>query len=144
MKKNETEILEFINNLKGYQGYIQMSDKPISDIWQNFSDISFVPSSGFVYEAHFCNGVESIAIKQINDTWLVSKTSLSEVENKETDIQIYHAINGLKVNMAQIWEIEEDLLCELERDEKGKTIKGFDVLKLKKVVFVGFTKGDNQ
>jgi hypothetical protein len=30
MKKNETEILEFINNLKAYQGYIQMSDKPIN------------------------------------------------------------------------------------------------------------------
>lgn len=127
MKKNQTEIIDYINTLKGYQGYIQMSDKPISDIWQSFSDISFAPTSGFVYEAHFFNGTDSIAIKQINESWLVSTTPLSEVKNIETDIQTYHAIGGLKVTMAQIWEEESDPLCE-----------NMPVMKLKKVVFAGF------
>jgi len=35
--------------------------------------------------------------------------------------------------MAQIWEPENDKLCE-----------NMPVMKLKKVVFAGFTKGDNQ
>ncbi len=136
MKKNETEILEFINNLKGYQGYIQMSDKPITDIWQNFSDISFTPTNGFVYEAHFCNYTESIAIKQINDTWLVSKTDISQQleakkQDKEyPDIQTYHTIHGHKVNMGQIWEEVDDEFCE-----------NMKVLKLQKVVFAGFKGG---
>lgn len=133
MKKNQKEVLSFINDLKGYQGYIQMSDKPISDIWQSFSDITFSSSRGFVYEAHFFNGAESIAIKQINDGWLIATTPLSEVKNEKSDIQTYHAINGLKVKMAQIWEEENDPLCE-----------NMKVNKLKKVVFVGFIKGDEK
>jgi len=132
MKMNQSQILEFINTLKGYQGYIQMSDKPISDIWKTFSDISFAPKSGFVYEAHFCNGVESIAIKQINDTWLVSTTNISKITDSD-DTQSYHTIHGHKVKMAQIWEPENDKLCE-----------NMPVMKLKKVVFARFTKGDNQ
>lgn len=132
-------IIDYINNLKGYQGYIQMSDKPISDIWENFSDISFTPSSGFVYEAYFFNGIDSISIKQINDGWLVSKTNISkQLEAKKQDknyedIQTYHAINGLKVKMVQIWESENDSFCE-----------NTPVLKLKKVVFAGFVKGDDK
>ncbi|MCI0501436.1 MAG: TIGR04423 family type III CRISPR-associated protein [Epsilonproteobacteria bacterium] len=129
MKMNQTEIIHYINTLKGYQGYIQMSDNPIGDIWQNFSDISFAPESGFVYEAHFWNGVDSVAIKQINDSWLVD-------ENKNvslTDTQVYQAKGGLKVTMAQIWESENDPLCE-----------NMPVLKLKKVVFAGFTKGESK
>lgn len=128
MKMNQTEILQFINNLKGYQGYIQMSDERITDIWEDFSDISFSPQSGFVYEAHFFNGTDSIAIRQINDSWYVDENPNIPL----TDTQIYQAKNRLKVKMAQIWEKENDPLCE-----------NMPVLKLKKVVFAGF-KGDNQ
>lgn len=131
MKKNKTEILEFINNLKSYQGYIQMSDRRITDIWEDFSDISFSPQSGFIYEAHFFNGTDSIAIRQINDGWYVDKNPNIPL----TDTQIYQAKNGLKVKMAQIWEEENDPLCE-----------NMPVLKLKKVVFAGFepTKGESK
>lgn len=133
MKMNETEIIEYINTLKGVQGYIQMSDKPISDIWQNSSDITnFVPQSGFVYEAHFWNESEkkSISIKQINSDWLVSEVSNVPL----TDSQIYHAINNLKVKMAQIWK----------DDESDENCDGKNVKKLKKVVFAGFAKGEKQ
>jgi CRISPR type III-associated protein (TIGR04423 family) len=40
-------------------------------------------------------------------------------------------IDTLKVKMAQVWEKEADALCE-----------GMDVMKLKKVVFAGFEKGE--
>lgn len=126
-KYTQQGIIDFINTLKSYQGYVQMSDRRITDIWAEHSDINLVVKSGFVYEAHFCNGTESIAIKQINSDWLVSKTDISNVV--ESDKQTYHAINGLKVKMAQIWEPEVDPLCE-----------NMKVLKLKKVVFAGFEK----
>lgn len=136
MKKNQTEILSYINSLKGYQGYIQMSDKSTIDVWCDFGDISFAPESGFVYEAHFFNGTDSIAIRQINDCWLVSTTDISKqleekAKNKDwPDIQTCHAIGDLQVKMAQIWESVEDEFCE-----------GMKVLKLKKVVFAGFVNG---
>ena len=126
-KYTQQGIIDFINTLKGYQGYVQMSDRRITDIWVEYSDINLVVESGFIYEAHFCSGAESIAIKQINSDWLVSKTDISNVV--ESDKQTYYAINGLKVKMAQIWEPEVDPLCE-----------NMKVLKLKKVVFAGFEK----
>jgi hypothetical protein len=33
MKKSHTEIIEYINALKGYQGYVQFSDRRIEDIF---------------------------------------------------------------------------------------------------------------
>lgn len=128
MKKNETEIIEYINTLKGCEGYIQMSDAPIKDIWTTPSTITFIPQSGFIYEAHFFNGKDSIAIRQMNDAWYVDETK----DVPLTDTQIYYAKQSLKVRMAQIWEEEDDLLCE-----------NMPVLKLEKVVFAGFA-GDKQ
>ncbi len=126
MKKNETEVINYINGLKGYQGYIQMSDNAIKDIWHNFSDINFTPKSGFVYEAHFFNGKDSIAIRQINNEWIVD-----EVENVPMDnVQVFEGKHNIKVKMAQVWEETKDELCE-----------NMPVQKLKKVVFAGFEGG---
>ncbi len=130
MKKYESkngivEIVEYVNTLDTYQGYIQMSDKPICCIFKDFGKIELKPTSGFIYEAHFYSKSEnkSIAIRQINESWYVAET-----ENiKLTDIQTYIGIDKLKVKMAQIWEEEEDKLCE-----------NMKVKKLQKVVFVGF------
>lgn len=129
MKKNETEIIEYINTLKGYEGYIQMSNAPIKDIWTTPSTITFSPQSGFIYEAHFFNGKDSISIRQINDAWYVDETK----DVPLTDTRIYFAKQSLKVRMAQIWEEDNDLLCE-----------NMPVLKLKKVVFAGFENGGKQ
>lgn len=129
MKKED--IVKTINEkYRDYEGYIQFSHRPIDkekDIFHSGRKVEISDEGGFVYEAHFFNGAESISIKQINDGWLVATTPFSEVKNKETDIQTYHAINGLKVKMAQIWEEENDPLCE-----------NMKVNKLKKVVFAGF------
>ena len=130
MKKNKEELLEYINSLKGYEGYVQFSNRPIEDIWTQKSDINIEEKGGFVYEAHFSNGTESISIKQVNEIWFVSKTGISNV--KKEDIQVFHALKK-NVKMAQIWVNEVDTLCE-----------DMNVKKLKKVVFVGFVEGESK
>jgi CRISPR type III-associated protein (TIGR04423 family) len=129
------QIIEYINNLQNYQGYVQFSDEKIRecDIFKKFQDIKLTPTDGFIYEAHFCNDKESVSIKQINNSWLVSKTDISNISSSDmqefiTDIEKFN----YKVKMAQIWEEVEDELCE-----------NMKVKKLKKVVFAGF-EGDKK
>lgn len=136
--KTKQAIIDYINTLQGHEGYVQFSHRPIDKDKDIFYDGKALHVSddedGFVYEAHFCNALSSISIKQINDTWLVSKTKISNVpsEDKKTYIT---AIKGLEyhVKMAQIWEEVEDELCARMK-----------VKKLKKVVFAGFKKGDEK
>jgi len=128
MKKNRIEIIEYINTLTGYEGYVQFSHRPI-DIEKDVfirKDAKIEDEAGFVYEAHFTNEKESIAVRQINDVWLVSSTN---IENVETET--FHALGDLKVKMAQVWGNESDVLCE-----------NMNVMKLQKVVFAGFAKGE--
>lgn len=124
MKKNRVEIIEYINGLKGYEGYVQFSHRAINleiDVFIG-KDPKVEDEKGFIYEAHFCNGVESIMIRQVNADWMVSKTDISKAE-----LETFHGIDNLKVKMAQIWKSEADDLCE-----------GMEVMKLEKVVFAGF------
>jgi CRISPR type III-associated protein (TIGR04423 family) len=130
----EKEILiKDINELQGYQGYVQFSHRPIEKSKDIFLDNNpqIEDEEGFIYEAHFCNGKESIAIRQINDGWFLSKTDISNIDKNDmqefiTDISDFN----YKVKMAQIWEEVEDELCE-----------NMPVKKLKKVVFAGFVNG---
>ena len=129
MRKNRTEVIEYINELKEYEGYIQFSHRPIDlerDLFPRTEDIVPETKQSFVYEAHFCKGTTSVMIRQVNDAWLVSETDISLAE-----FETFHGIAGLKVKMAQIWEAKADELCE-----------GMEVMKLKKVVFAGFEKGE--
>ena len=129
MRKNRTEVIEYINSLKEYEGYVQFSHRPIDlerDLFPRTEDIELDNQQSFVYEAHFCNGQESIMIRQQNADWVVSKTDISSAE-----FETFHGIAGLKVKMAQIWEEKPDELCE-----------GMKVNKLQKVVFAGFEKGE--
>lgn len=129
MKKNRKEILDYINALRGYQGYVQFSDRRIEDVFLGFSDITVDPQEGFVYEAHFFNGTDTITIRQINEWWYVD-----EIRNVPlTDTQTYLGVTTPKIRMAQIWEKVPDELCE-----------GLYVDKLSKVVFAGFVQGDEQ
>lgn len=131
MTKNE--LKEYLEKLQGYNGYIQYSNRPINkdrDIFLN-QNLKVEDEDGFIYEAHFCNGKESISIKQINHHWLVNKTDVSNID--ENDIQSYKSDIqdwNYNIKMAQIWEDVEDSLCENMR-----------VKKLKKVVFMGFKNG---
>jgi CRISPR type III-associated protein (TIGR04423 family) len=137
MKKEE--IIKIINNeCRNFSGYVQFSHRPIDkskDIFLN-GDVKVEDESGFIYEAHFYSDTEkkSIQIKQINDSWLVSKTDISHINENDTQKYISD-IEGFdyKIKMAQIWETKPDELCE-----------GMEVKKLTKVVFVGFEKGESK
>ena len=136
MKKTKQEILKYVNSLQGYQGYVQFSHRPIDKEKDIFTDRHpcIEDENGFIYEAHFCNSSESISIKQVNNSWLVSTTDISNIDEKEiqeyiSDIEKF----DYKVKMAQVWEEEEDHLCE-----------NMKVKKLNKVVFVGFQEGDSR
>ena len=134
--KSMQEVIEFINSLDSYSGYVQFSHRPIDKTKDIFIDKSpkINNENGFIYEAHFCNGKESISIKQINNEFLVSSCDISNI--KEDDIQSYISdIEGFdyKIKMVQIWEAKVDDLCE-----------GLKVHNLKSVVFAGFEKGENK
>ena len=124
------EIKDYINEeLQSYQGYIQYSNRPISK-----QDDIFIKDNpkvdekgGFIYEAHFSNKQESIIIRQINDSWVVTKTDILNVENSDIEAYISDIKDCPKIKMAQIWEEEADEFCE-----------GMMVKKLKRVVFTGF------
>ena len=125
MKKNRTEVIAYINGLKAYEGYVQFSHRPIDlerDLFPRANDIA--DEKGFVYEAHFYKDNQSIMIRQINDSWIVSQTDTTDAE-----FEFFHGIANLKIRMAQIWKPEPDKLCD-----------GMSVMKLKKVVFAGFEK----
>ena len=127
--EEKENLIKDINELKEYEGYVQFSHRPIDlerDLFPRTTDIELDNQQSFVYEAHFCNGQESIMIRQQNADWVVSKTDISSAE-----FETFHGIAGLKVNMAQIWEEKPDELCE-----------GMKVNKLQKVVFAGFEKGE--
>lgn len=131
MRKTREEVMEYINGLKEYEGYVQFSHRAIDlekDLFPRAENIELEDKNSFVYEAHFCKENRSIMIRQINDRWYVSETEISNAE-----LETFHAIAGLKVKMAQIWKSEPDDLCE-----------GMDVMKLQKVVFAGFEKGESK
>ena len=134
---SKKEIIDYINeNLQNYQGYVQFSHRKIEkkkDIFPD-GDVHVEDEAGFIYEAHFYNmdKKESIQIRQINDSWIVSTTTLDEKEFDITEEEFITDIQEFpyKVKMAQLWKAEPDELCE-----------GMMVKKLKKVVFAGFVKG---
>jgi CRISPR type III-associated protein (TIGR04423 family) len=124
---NQKKIVEYINGLTGYEGYIQFSHRAIDiekDVFID-QDPKVKDEKGFVLEAHFYNGLESVTIRQINGGWVVDK----ETHNSLVDENIYYAIGDLEVKMAQIWTPKRDKYCA-----------NFEVLKLEKVVFVGFKR----
>jgi len=131
------DVIDYINTLDSYRGYVQFSNRPLmpKDIFEDKDPMVATEEQGFVYEAHFCNDVESIMIRQINAEWVVSKTDISKVEDKDMNLYALEKtshLQNLKVNwvkMAQIWKSKADELCE-----------GMEVMKLEKVVFVGFEK----
>lgn len=122
------KVIDFINSLNGFNGYVQFSDRKIlqKDIFDK-QNLHVDNEEGFVYEAHFCDDKNSLCIRQINNLWCMSVSDISQIDKK--DIQIYKAKFDKKVKMAQIWESKEDEMCE-----------NFRVKRLQKVVFAGFAE----
>lgn len=133
MRKTKDEILNYIKSLDGYEGYIQKLGSKISEgdiFFKRGINVNLQPNE-YIYEAHFFskNENKSILIRQINDSWIVDEVDLSKINLKNEDnLQEFWSKFGLKIKMAQIWEEENDELCE-----------GLPVFKLKKAVFAGFT-----
>jgi len=134
--KTKEEVVEYINSLNDYRGYVQFSHRAIDKNRDIFVDKNpdIKNEDGFIYEAHFCNSNNSLMIRQINSSWLVSQTDISKVstvdmQNYLSDIEEF----VYNIKMAQIWEEESDELCE-----------NMSVKKLKKVVLAGFTKGESK
>jgi len=129
MRKNRTEVIAYINSLKDYEGYVQFSHRPIEierDVFIGRNP-KVEDEKGFVLEAHFFNGTDSVTIRQINSEWSIDEHPSVPLD----DVQTYHAIEDLEVKMAQIWRPQRDDHCE-----------GLEVMKLEKVVFVGFEQGE--
>lgn len=178
MIMNKDEILKYINeNLKGYEGYIQLMGKKI-DKEQLFLAGERTPSLGkgkddLIYEAFFFNedSKKSVSIRQINNDWFVDETELVGVNldpKENPDIKEFHSkfkpefsdkFKDIKIKMAQIWKDERDEFCEAlqnnktcesldEKDEfcealrEDETRESLPVLKLQKIVFVGFAKNE--
>ena len=146
MKKNKDEILKYVNeNLKGYEGYIQLMGEKI-DEKHLFLAGERTPGLGgdeLIYEAHFFDekSKKSVSIRQINDAWFVDETELNKVALEESGIKtFYPKFGNFKIKMAQIWQDEKDEFCEVPQD--NGTLEGLPVLKLQKIVFAGFVKDE--
>lgn len=114
---------------ENFEGYILLSDKepfilenkPLPDFDSLCGERSFI-----VEAALFCEASnECIAIRQINDSFLVQRICLDNYPHK--DFEKFITINNKIAKIAQIWEEEIDLLCE-----------NLPVLKHKFSLFAGF------
>ena len=124
---NNNDVLDYINKLENYRGYVQFSHRQIDikkDVFITNSPL-VENENGFIYEAHFSNKNNSISIKQINSSWFISETNIENI--KKEDENTFYAIKDIKVKTAQIWEKQEDKYCE-----------NLLVNKIKKLVFIGF------
>ena len=136
MFNEKSEVIDYINSLEDYRGYVQFSHRPLEqkDVFED-RDPKVQDEEGFVYEAHFSNAQNSIMIRQQNAVWVVSETAISDIDEKDMEYfslektALLKSVNSNWVKMAQIWKSEADELCD-----------GMEVMKLQEVVFAGFEK----
>ncbi len=136
MLKNREELKKYYQELtQEYEGYIQMSDSKIKDIfisatllpkWENLHN-----KVNYIVEVALFDPISknSILIRQHNNEWLVLEKEL----NGDEPIESYFTLvkNSPKMKIAQIWEEESSEFC---LDMK--------VLEAKYLMFAGFEKGD--
>ena len=137
MTYDKKGIIDHINTLSDYEGYVQFSHRAIDkekDIFYDAKKVELKDEDGFIYEAHFSNKSNSVSIKQINGSFLVSEIDITNIDENDTE-EFISDIEGwnYKIKMAQIWKEEADEFCE-----------GMKVKKLKKVVFAGFVGGEDE
>ena len=117
MLKDREELMVFYSKeLQGeYQGYIQMSDRKIEKV---FRESQTLPKwdelhNGVNYILEMAlfdpNNSRSILIRQHNTDWLV----IDAVLNGEEPVTSYYPVTSgtPKMNIAQIWEEEENEFC---------------------------------
>ena len=139
LRTNE-EVKEYIENLKGFEGYVQVSNRRFEsekDLFIN-RDIKVEDKNGFIIEAAFCNGEKSIMVTFLNGEWIVSEY---DIKNLKTQKYLSKLENkNLKVKIAPIFEEIEEEISDIDGSNK-ETIK---TIILKTVVFAGFEGVKNE
>ena len=133
MIKNRDELEEFYNSLnEEYEGYIQMSDRRIENIFESSSKLpkwdDLHQDNNFILELALFdkNTNRSILIREANGSWSV----IDRVLNDNEPIDSFYTLReNLKMKMAQIWEEEDDEFC-----------LGMRVLEFKYLLFAGFKR----
>ena len=115
-----------------YEGYIQMSDRRIENIFETptilpkwnelHKGINYILEVA-LYEP---NTKMSILIRQQNDTWLILEKKL---EGDEPTDSFFTLKDNLKMKISQIWEEEKNEFCN-----------NLEVLEAKYLMFAGFEK----
>ncbi len=131
--KTFEELKKFYNKLDDkYEGYIQMSDSRINNIfiqpnklpkWKELhNDINYILEMA-LYEP---KSKKSILIRQINDKWSVIEKYLNENDLQNSD-DFFTIKYNIKARIVQIWQKEEDDFC-----------LGLETLIPKTLFFAGF------
>ncbi len=127
MKLNSlTEIPDY-----DYEGYVWLSDKDKPIVLKNEQfDFNTIKQNPFIIEGLLWAKKEGVSI-HIRHTgrYLIHKYDMN-ASDLSKDIKQYlpHKIEGIKkLKFKQVWEPEEDPLCE-----------NMEVLKMKALVFIGF------
>jgi len=138
MLKTKEELEQFYRELtEKFEGYIQMSDGRIKDIfvtpislpkWEELHNgVNYILEMA-LFEP---NSKKSILVRQANEKWIVLKKTLTNEEIKKSDSFYTIAKKSPKMKIAQIWEEEESEFCKIGE-------KSLKVLEPKYLLFAGF------
>lgn len=139
--KSNDEIKNYLENLEGFEGYVQISNRPIDkekDIFINKKIKIEDENNGFIVEGAFYKNNKSIMINFVNGEWLLSEYDLKDnikYEKFNTKIKDFNK----KIRLAQIFEELEEEIFDVNEENKEK----IKTIKLKSVVFAGF-EGDEK
>ncbi len=115
------------------EGYVWLSDsqEPIVMPYDKLDKTRFLVSDNpFVVEAQYVdNSKVSHSIKYVDGHYYEMTTNPGDLNEDDFYLCETHRMKGRRMIVAQMWKPEEDKLC-----------MGFDVLKFKGLVFVGFEK----
>ena len=108
--KTREELKRFYDGLDSkFEGYMQMSNKPLATFKTKPSWKSIHEKNNFIFEACLFDGDRSIMIRQINDKFVVIDKNISEF--KEKSEEVFFTKNN-KVKIIQVWEAKKDEYCE--------------------------------
>ena len=133
MVVNREDLKTYYEKLNAqYEGYIQMSDRRIENIFETptilpkwnelHKGINYILEVA-LYEP---NTKMSILIRQQNDNWLILE---EELKGDEPTDSFFTLKDDLKMKIAQIWDNKEDEFCN-----------DWEVLEPTMLMFAGFEK----
>jgi len=120
-----------------YEGYLWMSDKNEPEVYHYEKAVEFSlfeKKNPFVIEGQLYNKDKGISysIKYVDGEYIINEIHVLETDKGDPNVKIQYYPNRMgnyMMEFLQYWEEENDPLCE-----------NMPVLKLSKIVFVGFKK----